>query len=367
MGEALLVVLAILGMTAGSLLSIRFLSRSASEPESVATVRGSASVPHPAMTDWIEPLPSPDEEPSRPSRDRSGWALAAAASVLLYMLVSRAFGGSSAVVDFQTPPPIDPPLGSIEEEPAPPHDESEQQADARDTVVEADEGPLEATDPPDEATPQLTDSSGIAIRSVVDEILPTQGAPVAIVTIPTLGLEAVVYEGWVIEPDTGWLSHPVERAPQSALPGFEGNLILFGVTERFNQEFAEIETLSAGDQIRITTPEGRFTYALDSAPEVWPKRTWSAAVDGEWIPTSDPDGEFMVDWQYLTEVYNKDFGDNRLTLRATPYISPTESQTVYVTAVLIPNESDELLVASEPAPHYWIFAGNNNWYFSPDQ
>ena len=85
---------------------------------------------------------------------------------------------------------------------------------------------------------------------------PTVGEAVAIIKIPTIGLEQVVVEGQ----DTASLQHGPGHVPGTSLPGQPGNAAVVGRRTTFGAPFRNLNQLSQGDDVTVTTVEGTATY-----------------------------------------------------------------------------------------------------------
>ncbi|MFF0390694.1 sortase domain-bontaining protein [Kitasatospora sp. NPDC004615] len=118
----------------------------------------------------------------------------------------------------------------------------------------------------------------------------TDGAPVAVLDIPALGLhQAVVVEG------TG--GRDLMRGPghrrDTVLPGQPGVAVLFGRSTAFGAPFAGLAGLHVGDGIDITTGQGTFHYTVNTSGDgdhpirdTAPNRLVLVTGDSDWIPTS---------------------------------------------------------------------------------
>ena len=89
---------------------------------------------------------------------------------------------------------------------------------------------------------------------------PTVGEAVAIIKIPTIGLEQVVVEGQ----DTASLQHGPGHVPGTSLPGQPGNAAVVGRRTTFGAPFRNLNQLSQGDDVTVTTVEGTATYKVTS-------------------------------------------------------------------------------------------------------
>ncbi len=87
----------------------------------------------------------------------------------------------------------------------------------------------------------------------------TPGTPVALLEIPTIGLEQVVVEG-TAPADT--LAGP-GHVRSSPLPGQPGVSQVLGRSGTYGAPFRTLATLRAGDGVRVTTGQGVFVYRVD--------------------------------------------------------------------------------------------------------
>ncbi|MFC1404420.1 MULTISPECIES: class E sortase [Streptacidiphilus] len=115
------------------------------------------------------------------------------------------------------------------------------------------------------------------------------GAPVAVIDIPAIGLHSTV----VVEGTTG---RDLMRGPghrrDTALPGQQGVSVLYGRTVTFGAPFGAITSLRTGDKIYATTGQGRFSYTVDAFGDGSHPITDTAASrlvlvtgNSSWIPT----------------------------------------------------------------------------------
>jgi sortase A len=118
----------------------------------------------------------------------------------------------------------------------------------------------------------------------VNGAIPT-GTPIGIVEIPGLDLEQVFVEGSASEQTI----HGPGLRHDTVLPGQAGASVLVGRRATFGSAFADLDQVKVGDQIKVTTGQGQFTYVVDLV-----RTTDSPAVQIEQVPsrltlvTSDP-------------------------------------------------------------------------------
>jgi sortase A len=96
---------------------------------------------------------------------------------------------------------------------------------------------------------------------------PAPGDAVGRIEIPRLGVSTVIRAG----SDARTLSLAVGHIPGTALPGGIGNMGLAGHRDTF---FRKLKGIHPGDEIRVVTPGGTFTYRVQFTEIVWPKDTW---------------------------------------------------------------------------------------------
>lgn len=96
---------------------------------------------------------------------------------------------------------------------------------------------------------------------------PAPGDVIGRIEIPRLGVSTVVRAG----SDARTLRLAVGHIPGTALPGEAGNVGLAGHRDTFFRRLADIST---GDEIRMVTPEGVFTYVVERTNVVEPEDVW---------------------------------------------------------------------------------------------
>ena len=85
------------------------------------------------------------------------------------------------------------------------------------------------------------------------------GAPVALLEVPTLGLEQVVVEGTAASDLMAGPGH----LRKTVLPGQEGRSMIYGRAATYGAPFRSVPNLRAGDGITVTTAQGEFVYRVD--------------------------------------------------------------------------------------------------------
>ena len=92
-------------------------------------------------------------------------------------------------------------------------------------------------------------------------VLPARGAPLADLSIPRLGLAAVVLRGT----DARTLRLGLGHVEHTALPGQAGNVAIAGHRDTF---FRPLRQVRVGDDIFLTMPSSRLHYQVSSVSVV---------------------------------------------------------------------------------------------------
>lgn len=85
------------------------------------------------------------------------------------------------------------------------------------------------------------------------------GSPVALLSVPTLGLQQVVVEGTASEDLMAGPGH----LRSTVLPGQVGVSVVMGRAATYGAPFRSVTSLRAGDGIEVTTAQGEFVYRVD--------------------------------------------------------------------------------------------------------
>jgi sortase A len=150
------------------------------------------------------------------------------------------------------------------------------------------------------------------------------GSPVAILTIPEIGIKAVVLEGTSGEVLEGGPGH----LRDTQLPGQVGFSEILGRRAAYGGPFARLSSLSPGQLFSVTTGQGVFRYRVidvrragDPIPRFTSKQGWLilATADG---PAFAPTGVLRVDANLISKpqptptmvVSSADIGPSELAL-----------------------------------------------------
>ena len=93
---------------------------------------------------------------------------------------------------------------------------------------------------------------------------------VGTIEIPKLGVTKSMYEGITLTT----LNHGPGHWPGTAMPGHQGNVVIAGHRVSHDKPFRNIDQLVPGDQVILTTDEGRFVYQVTGTDIVYPDALW---------------------------------------------------------------------------------------------
>jgi sortase A len=88
--------------------------------------------------------------------------------------------------------------------------------------------------------------------------IPPEGDPVAHIEIPKIGVDKVVVEGVGVQD----LKKGPGHYPETPLPGQKGNAAIAGHRTTYGAPFNRVDELEPGDEIFVTTVQGRFRYLM---------------------------------------------------------------------------------------------------------
>lgn len=122
-----------------------------------------------------------------------------------------------------------------------------------------------------------TDSDGAALEP---------GTAVAMIEIPSLDVNEVVFEGTT----SGILSKGPGHRRDTVLPGQIGTSVVFGRRAVYGGPFRDVASLRAGDQIIVTTGQGQFTYTVIGVRREGDELPASVAPGGSRLTLTTADG-----------------------------------------------------------------------------
>jgi len=91
------------------------------------------------------------------------------------------------------------------------------------------------------------------------------GGPIGRLTIPSVGISAIVLEG----DDDSTLNVAPGHVPGTSLPSEDGNVAIAGHRDTF---FRNLERIRKGEPVTLTTLQGVYQYQVDSLEVVDPSR-----------------------------------------------------------------------------------------------
>jgi sortase A len=90
------------------------------------------------------------------------------------------------------------------------------------------------------------------------------------IEIPTLGVSKKLLEGVSLNT----LDIAPGHWPGTAMPGQQGNVVIAGHRVSHDHPFKQVDKLKPGDEVIMTTAEGRFVYHVTSTEIVAPDAIW---------------------------------------------------------------------------------------------
>jgi sortase A len=110
-----------------------------------------------------------------------------------------------------------------------------------------------------------------------------EGDALARIEIPSIGVDAVVVAGVQFSD----LKKGPGHYPGTPMPGQLGNSAIAGHRTTYGQPFFHLDELVAGDEIIVTTVQGRFVYSMTASEVVEPSQ-------GDVILTKDPEKAMLT-------------------------------------------------------------------------
>lgn len=106
-------------------------------------------------------------------------------------------------------------------------------------------------------SPTIAEPSSLAQKLAAGDA-PSDGSPVAVLQIPKIGLDTVVVQGT----STNDLHLGPGHYDGTPMPGQVGNVAIAGHRTTYGAPFYNLNELSTGDTIVLTTLQGKFTYSV---------------------------------------------------------------------------------------------------------
>ncbi|WP_241990764.1 sortase [Cryobacterium gelidum] len=180
---------------------------------------------------------------------------------------------------------------------------------------------------------ELAEGTAPVSEGTVDKVLLTAGTPVALLTIPSIGVNEIVVEGT----DSGTLRAGPGHRRDTMLPGQAGYSVIMGRAAAYGGPFARIQELRPGQKFTVTTGQGEHTYAVlglryagDPTPPALPAGKGRLVLVTARGPAFVPSGIARVDAELVSET--KPAGARQTTYNSLPLADQemaTDTSTVW--------------------------------------
>ncbi len=101
------------------------------------------------------------------------------------------------------------------------------------------------------------------------------------IEIPKIGVTKSIYEGITLTT----LDHGPGHWPGTAMPGQQGNVVIAGHRVSHDKPFRHLEQLVPGDDVIMTTADGRFVYKVTGTDIVYPDALWIVDQTADYTAT----------------------------------------------------------------------------------
>ena len=123
------------------------------------------------------------------------------------------------------------------------------------------------------------EEEGVVVEHVLEDV-PGDGVGFALLRVPKVGLEAVVFEGV----DTPTLAKGPGHMPGTPLPGQPGNAVISGHRTTYGRPFHDFDLLVPGDRVEVDTGIGTHIYEVRESFIVAPTDVWvTDSRPGAWL------------------------------------------------------------------------------------
>ncbi len=181
------------------------------------------------------------------------------------------------------------------------------QARAQNTLEQQFNQSLERGGSTTTTTPTATTSPVATTTTLGPLTVPPEGDAVARIGIPKIGIDQYVVEGVNVDD----LRKGPGHYPSTQLPGHEGNSAIAGHRTTYGAPFGDLDQLDPGDEIDVTTVQGKFLYTVVEQRVVEPSEV--SVLD----PSSDPaNAGHQLATLTLTTCNPKYSAETRLIIRA---------------------------------------------------
>lgn len=132
---------------------------------------------------------------------------------------------------------------------------------------------------PDEPESTTTSTTTPTIEFLPEEA-GDEGSTLGRLTIPAIGVDEVMFEGWSRET----LKMGPGHMPGSPVPGQPGNAVVSGHRTTYGRPFFDLDQLEEGDVIAVETAVGRHVFEVRRTLIVEPTDVWvTEHIPGSWI------------------------------------------------------------------------------------
>jgi sortase A len=101
------------------------------------------------------------------------------------------------------------------------------------------------------------------------------------IEIPKIGVDKPMFEGITLTT----LDHGPGHWPGTAMPGQIGNVVIAGHRVSHDKPFRHLDQLEPGDDVIMTTADGRFVYKVTSTEVVYPDAIWIVDQTADYTAT----------------------------------------------------------------------------------
>lgn len=156
--------------------------------------------------------------------------------------------------------------------------------------------PTTTTSPPTTSTTTTTTSTSTTTTSTTTTVpatLPNPESPpadpraaeplieVGTIEIPKIGVVKSMFEGITLTT----LDQGPGHWPGTAMPGQQGNVVIAGHRVSHDKPFRHLDKLEVGDDVILTSGEGRFVYKVTGVEVVYPDALWIVDQTTEYTAT----------------------------------------------------------------------------------
>ena len=141
------------------------------------------------------------------------------------------------------------------------------------------------------SVPDAAPESRSEVVEYYAEDQPEEDTEFAFLSIPSLDLEAVVFEGVTVET----LRKGPGHMPWTPLPGQPGNAVISGHRTTYGRPFFNFDQLEPGDRIEIETAIGIHVYVVRDSFVVKPTDVWvTEDREGSWLTMTTCNPKFSA-------------------------------------------------------------------------